>query len=208
LDAARDAAAEEVDAAKEQRSRQLLRGGEANRRSDNGPPFANRARQAADGLSLEAHEVGTGDGTYNHWYIDAANYSRHFQRQKTLLIAVRDFSRSVPRVTVQVYFIGHPAERDVPLFVYGHVTVPVDLNGNLEVSGTVEAPVLDGHVTNIGNLRLVRGSDIDGWIVVGEVNSQRFQVRASRQRLFDLAEHSPERLAEMVARYDSHVRPR
>src|SRR5437660_10064230 len=82
------------------------------------------------------HEIGTGDGTYNRWFVDWDYYSRDFVRQKRLLITVRDFSRQVPEITVHAYLIGHPMGREAPLFVYGHAIIPVALNGNLEVSGT------------------------------------------------------------------------
>jgi hypothetical protein len=125
-----------------------------------------------------------------------------------LLIKVRDFSRKAGSVTIHVYFIGHPIERDWPLFVYGHAAIPVELNGDLEVSGAIDAPPLPGHISNFGGVRLVRGADIDGWIVIGEFNNEPFDVRASRQRLLDLAERSPERLADMVAVYESTRRRR
>ena len=204
LDAARDAAAEEITAAKERRRQEFAGSAEGKRHS----PERARPRERLSGLSIEAHEVGTGDGTFNRWYIDPVTYSRDFLRQKTLLITVRDFSRSVPAVTIHVCFIGHPTEREVPLFVYGHVVVPVELKGDLEVSGTVDAPPLDAHITNLGGVRYVHGSDIDGWIVVGEVSNQWFQVRASRQRLLDLAERKPEQLAEMIAAYDDSTKRR
>ncbi len=200
LDASRDAAAEEVAAAHERERRQnsaaAWQGSEA--KAPTQRTFA--------GLSLEAHEVGTADGTYNRWYIDSMNYSRDFLRQKTLLITVRDFSRSVPLVNIHVYFIAHPNERETPLFVYGHVVVPIELGGELEIRGTVDAPPLPANITNLGNLRLPHGSDIDGWIVAGQSNGQTFQTRASRQRLLDLAQNDPERLAEMTAAYDSSRR--
>ncbi len=199
LDAARDAAAEELAGARQ-------------RQQQNSPTDArNRVaksstQRALAGLSLEAHEIGTADGTYNRWYIDSITYSRDFLRQKTLLVTVRDFSRSVPFVNIHVYFIAHPNERETPLFVYGHVVVPVELGGELEIRGTVDAPPLPANITNLGNFRLLHGSDIDGWIVVGESNGQTFQTRASRQRLLDLAQNDPQRLAEMAADYDSSRR--
>src|ERR1700741_1802 len=73
----------------------------------------------AGSLSLEVHETGTGDGTFTKWYTDWGDYDRDFNRQKRLLIWVRDFSRKVQEVTIHVYFIGHPMGRAEPLFVYG-----------------------------------------------------------------------------------------
>src|SRR3954451_399315 len=70
-------------------------------------------------LSMEAHETGTGDGTYTNWSTSWGSYDRDFHRQKHLLIAVRDFSRKQKTpVTVHVYFIAHPQGRQTPLFVY------------------------------------------------------------------------------------------
>ena len=203
LDAARDAAAEERAAARE-RQRDRDRVNDPSRHSTR-PPLQH---QAAGGLSLEAHEIGTADGTYNRWYIDSITYSRDFVRQKTLLVTVRDFSRSVPNVKLHVYFIAHPTEREVPLFVYGHVVVPVQLGGELEVRGSVDAPPLPANITNLGDARLVHGADIDGWIVIGEVNGEPFQIRASRQRLLDLAQNHPEQFAGMVEAYELKRRRR
>jgi len=171
------------------------------------PAEAKPAREApvedASTLGLEAHEIGTADGTVNRWFTDWDTYSRDFRRQKRLLITVRDFSRKVSQVTVHVYFIGHPMERATPLFVYGHSAVPVELKGNLEVSGAVDAPPLPGHTLQIGTYHYVRGSDIDGWIVIGEAFAHPFQVRASRQGLLDLAERNPQQLEEMLKDYAS-----
>jgi hypothetical protein len=197
LDAARDKAIEEVALEKQ---RQQLGG---NVRSDR-LAKAESGKPAA--LSLEAHETGTGDGTYNRWFVDWDYYSRDFVRQKRLLITIRDFSREVAEIKVQVYFIGHPMAREVPLFVYGHAIIPVELNGNLEVSGTIDAPPLEGHTSRIAGVQMVHGSDIDGWIVIGEINNQRFQVRASRQRLLDLAQNGADQLDEMTAEYEAKHR--
>jgi hypothetical protein len=51
-------------------------------------------------------------------------------------------------------------------------------------------------------LRLLHGADIDGWIVIGEIDHQLFNVRASRRRLLALAERNPDQLADMVAAYE------
>src|SRR3954447_22476378 len=88
---------------------------------------------SAHSLNLEAHETGTGDGTVTNWYSEWGSYDRDFTRQKRILIIVRDLSRKVSRVTVHVYFIGHPMGRSDPLFVYGHAVFPVEFHGNLEV---------------------------------------------------------------------------
>src|SRR5438477_2440851 len=176
LDAARDTAAEQVAVENERQRQQLGR---------NAVPeqFAKPDSRKIAALSLEAHEIGTGDGTYNRWFVDWDYYSRDFVRQKRLLITIRDYSREVAEVKVHAYFIGHPMGREAPLFVYGHAIIPVQLNGNLEVSGTIDAPPLEGHTFRAGGLQTVHGADIDGWIVIGEINNQRFQVRASSQRL-------------------------
>ena len=171
------------------------------------PPEASVARESpaedASTLGLEAHEIGTADGTVNRWFVDWDYYSRDFHREKRLLITVRDFSRKISQVTVHVYFIGHPMERATPLFVYGHSAVPVELKGKLEVSGAVDAPPLPGHASQIGTYRHVHGSDIDGWIVIGEAFGHPFQVRASRQGLLDLAERNPQQLDAMLRDYAS-----
>ena len=53
----------------------------------------------------------------------------------------------------------------------------------------------------------VAGADIDGWIVIGEYEGKPFQVRASRQKLLDLAEKERPTLDAMVAEYEE-TRPR
>jgi hypothetical protein len=159
---------------------------------------------AGSSLSLEAHETGTGDGTVTNWFIDWDYYGRSFTRQKRLLITVRDFSRKVPAVTVQLYFIGHPIGNSEPLFVYGHASFPVELHGDLEVKGEVDAPPLAGDIHRYGNFTHSSGADIDGWIVIGESEGRTFQVQASRQRLRDLAERDRPTLESMVAEYERH----
>ncbi|MFL6516431.1 MAG: hypothetical protein ACJ8M1_15550 [Chthoniobacterales bacterium] len=201
LDAARDAATEQV-ALEQQRHRQPQGG---TPRLEQVPKSDSRKIAA---LSLEAHEIGTGDGTYDRWFVDWDYYSRDFVRQKRLLITIRDFSRQVSEVTVHAYFICHPIGREAPLAVYGHAIIPVQLNRNLEVSGTIDAPPLGGHTTRIGGFQSAHGADIDGWIVSGEINNQRFQMRASRQRLLDLAENHPNELDEMISDYESKHRRR
>src|SRR5438552_15502274 len=85
------------------------------------------ASASAGSLNLEAHETGTADGTYTNWSTDYGSYDRDFRRRKRIIITVRDLSRAVPSVIVDVYFIGHPMGNTEPLFVYGYTTVPVEL---------------------------------------------------------------------------------
>ena len=159
---------------------------------------------SAHSLIIEAHETGTGDGTVTKWYTEWGSYDRDFTRQKRLVIMVRDFSRKVSAVTIQVYFIGHPMGRSEPLFIYGHAAFPVELHGNLEVKGEVDAPPIRANVQYYAALdrSYVSGGDIDGWIVIGEYQGRAFQVRASRQRLLDLAERNRATLDTMVADYE------
>ena len=156
----------------------------------------------AGSLSIEAHEVGTADGTLNRWFVDWDYFSRDFTRRKKLKITVRDFSRKVSAVTVQVYFIGHPMGNPEPLFVYGHASIPVEMRGNLEVVGAVDAPPIRARVTRIDGFERATGSDIDGWIVIGEHEGTPFQVRASRQALLNLGEKDRQTLDAMVAEYE------
>ena len=164
----------------------------------------------AHSLSIEAHETATGDGTVTKWYTEWSSFSRDFTRQKRLLITVRDFSRKVRGVTVHVYFIGHPMGNPEPLFVYGHAVIPVEFHGDLEVKGEVDAPRIRANVQYYASLGVgySSGTDIDGWIVIGEYAGRPFQVRASRQRLLDLAERDRPILDEMVAEYHRRHRRR
>src|SRR5882724_6908136 len=161
------------------------------------------ASAIAGSLDLEAHETGTADGTYTNWSTDYGIYDRDFRRRKRIIITVRDFSRKVPSVMVHVYFIGHPMGNTGPLFVYGDEEASVELHGNLEVTGEVDAPPLDANIRNYAALGVayVSGADIDGWIVIGEFEGNVFQTRASRQVLLDLANNQPETLQTMVAAY-------
>ena len=161
----------------------------------------------AGSLNLEAHESGTGDGTYTKWYTDYGSYDRDFHRTKRIVIAVRDLSRKSPPILVRVYFIAHPQGRTGPLFVYGEAAIPVDLEGKLEITGEVDAPSLQANIRRYVGLGVIyqSGADIDGWIVVGETMDGPFQIRASRQGLLDLATQRPDELEEMIAQYRSRT---
>lgn len=163
------------------------------------------AEAHAGSLSMEAHETGTGDGTYTNWATDWGSYDRDFHRQKHILIAVRDFSRSQKSpVTVHVYFIAHPQGKSQPLFVYGYTAQHVEFHGELEIRGDLSAPRLDANTQNYAALGETyhSGADIDGWIVVGEADGHAFQTRASRQGLLDLATQHPEDLETMKKDYE------
>ena len=60
-------------------------------------------------LSLEAHEVGTGDERYSLWEDDYGGYDRDLLRSKGLKITLHDLSRKVRGVDVSAYFIATPA---------------------------------------------------------------------------------------------------
>jgi hypothetical protein len=63
---------------------------------------------------------------------------------------------------------------------------------------------LAGDIHRYGYFGHSSGADIDGWIVIGECEGHTFQVRASRQRLLDLAERDRPKLDSMVADYERH----
>ena len=104
---------------------------------------------------------------------------------------------------MHVYIIGCIRwSKATPLFVYGHSAIPVEMKWQTSrQADAVDAPPLPGHASQIGTSRHVRGSDIDGWIVIGEAFCHPFQIRASRQALFDLGERNPQQLDAMVKDY-------
>ena len=161
------------------------------------------ASAPAGSLNLEAHESGTGDGTYTKWYTEAGSYDRDFHRTKRIVITVRDLSRKSPPVMIHVYFIAHPQGQSQPLFVYGEAAIPVDLEGRIEMTGEIDAPSLQANIQRYVGLGIIyqSGADIDGWIVVGETDAGPFQIRASRQALLDLATQQPDQLDQMLAEY-------
>jgi hypothetical protein len=208
LDAARDAAADEVSAAAE-RERQTR---ENNQKTPQQPVASNSSR-AEEGrnvrsLSLEAHEIGTADGYQSYWETDWGSYDRDYSRGKRILVTVRDFSRKVPKCQIDVYFIARPLFQPSRHFIYDHRRLFPQLRGRLEVTGPVAAHNLHARMLNLAALgrQYGRGADMDGWIVVGRAGDQVFGMRASSQTLLAVAQNDSrqnETLADLIEQYNA-----
>src|SRR5947207_3250044 len=59
-------------------------------------------------LSLEAHEIGTGDARTSLWETDYGSYDRDFSRSKKILVTLHNLSRKPASFAVTVYFIARP----------------------------------------------------------------------------------------------------
>ena len=157
-------------------------------------------------LNLEAHETGTGVSTQTKWQDGYGGYDRDYRQRKKIIVTVRDLSRRAPQLIARVYFVARPLNGG-PRFIYAIKELPISLNGKLETSSEIESPDVKSSVQNYPSLgaKYVAGADIDGWIVIGEVGGQPFQIRASSQTLLEIAQVSGrqrESFAEMVADYE------
>jgi hypothetical protein len=147
-------------------------------------------RAIAGSLSLEAHEIGTKDSFQSHWE-DWGNYDRDYARGKRILVTVRDLSRKVPQCDITVYFIARPVFDAEHRFIYDRKEFPVRFRGRIEVAGPVAASNLHARIVNLGGFaRYGRGAEMDGWIVIGEVKGQVFDVKASGPTLLEMAKSS------------------
>jgi hypothetical protein len=59
-------------------------------------------------LSLEAHEIGTGDARISLWETDYRSYDRDLSRSKKILVTLHNLSRKPAPFAVTVYFIAKP----------------------------------------------------------------------------------------------------
>jgi hypothetical protein len=162
--------------------------------------------RTAFALTLEANEIGTGGKNVTYWQTDWGSYDRDYNVGKRLRVLVRDISRKVSAVDVDVYFVGR-LQPDNTRFIYAHHHEAVELHGLLEVEGSVIAPDLKLSVLNLAALgqRYQSGAEIDGWIVLGTYRGTRFGVRAANQTLLDIVEangRQTESMEELIADYD------
>jgi hypothetical protein len=211
LDAARDAAAEEVAAAKERRHQEYIRNAEAQRHIQKGPEAKEEQSERVSALSLDAHEIGTADGFRSYWETDWGSYDRDYARGKRILVTIHDFSRKIQKCEINVYFIARPLFTQNVHFIYDRKRFFPELRGRIEVSGPVGAADLHARILNLAALgeRYGNGADMDGWIVVGKLRDRVFGIRASSQTLLEIAEASPrqaENLAKMIADYERATR--
>ncbi len=205
LDAARDAAKEEVAAASQ---RQI----EQPQQTATNPeeplieatPFPTVDPKLLKSLSLSAHEIGTADSYYSFWETDWGNsYDRAYTRGKRILVTIRDTSRKVPKVQVDVYFVARPVLNPATHFIYDHRRLFPHLRGRIEINGPVAAVDLHARMVKFGDLGRIygKGADMDGWIAIGSVDDQVFGIAASSRTLEAIAReepNSPEHLTDLI----------
>jgi hypothetical protein len=161
-------------------------------------------------LSLEAHEIGTGDARVSRWETDYGSYNRDFHRAKKILLTLHNLSRKPAPFAVTVYFIAKPAVAPSAqgydpraLFIYDRGEHAGEFHDELELSGAFPSRILNANVRHYATapgLDSASGSDMIGWIAVGWSNGQRFGVAASSQELLQIGNSSA--LESMVAIYD------
>ena len=160
-------------------------------------------------LSLEAHEIGTGDARVSLWETDYGSYDRDFSRSKKILVTLHNLSRKPAPFAVTVYFIAKPTVAPSTqgydqraLFVYDRREHAGEFHNEIELNGAFSSRVLSANVQHYQALGIesASGSDMIGWIVVGWSNGQRFGVAASSQELLGIAESSA--LESIVAVYE------
>ena len=206
LDAARDAAKDEVAAAaakQDSDARNLQTATTTQVPSSaarpNGPPHF-------QSLSISAHEIGTADSYQSYWEADWGSYDRDYARGKRILVTIHDTSRKIPKCQIDVYFIGRPVFDPATHFIYDHRRLFPHLRGRLEINGPVAAVDLHARITNLATLgrSYGGGADMDGWIVIGSVDGQVFGVAASSRTLEAIAREdpsAPERLSDLINGY-------
>ena len=176
--------------------------------------FAGTLAVRAEAQSLEAHEVGTGDSTTSNWETTWGSYDRDHHQTKNLRITVRDVSRRVGEAQLLVYFVARPLPTG-NRFIYSHRVLPVVFGNRIEITGEIPAPSIKSNEKNyaLSGRRYSSGTVMDGWIVIGRVGSQVFDVRASSQALLDIAQDNgrqPESLQAMITAagiHDELVKP-
>jgi len=163
----------------------------------------------AGALSVEAHEIGTGDARVSLWETDYGSYDRDFSRSKKILVTLHNLSRKPTPFAVTVYFIAKPTVAPSAqvydsraLFIYDRGEHAGEFHNQIELSGAFSSRVLSANVQHYEALGVesASGSDMIGWIVIGWSNGQRFGVAASGQELLQIANSSA--LESMVTVYE------
>ncbi len=157
----------------------------------------------AGALSLEAHEIGTGDAQISNWETNYGSYDRDFSRSKNILVTLHNLSRKPVPFAITVYFIAKPtvAPGSVgydprTLFIYDRREHAGELHNELELRGTFSSGKLGANITHYEALGVesASGADMIGWIAVGYSEGQRFGGAASSQELLQLAQDRSERI--------------
>ena len=152
---------------------------------------------AAGTLSLEAHEIGTGDARISNWETDWGSYDRDFARSKKLLVTLHNLSRQPAPFAITVYFIGKPT---IPpnstgydphnLFIYDRSEHAGEFHNEIELKGAFQSRTLRANVQHYEALGVesAAGNDMIGWIVLGYSEGRQFGVAASSQELLQLGQ--------------------
>lgn len=161
-------------------------------------------------LSLEAHEIGTGDARVSNWETDYGSYDRDFSRSKKILVTLHNISRKPAPFAITVYFVAKPtvapntAGYDARnLFIYDRREHAGEFHDEIELKGSFSSRTLTANVQHYQALGVesASGADMIGWIVAGWSDGRSFGVAASSQELLQLA-GSSERFENMIADYD------
>ncbi len=206
LDAARDAAKDEVEAAKQRSDAQNVQ--TATTMQVSAASARPNGRSYLQSLSISAHEIGTADSYQSYWEADWGSYDRDYARGKRILVTIHDTSRKVPKCQIDVYFIARPVFDRATHFIYEHRRLVPQLRGRIEINGPVAAVDLHARMVHLAELGRSYGSgaDMDGWIVIGSVDDQIFGIAASSQTLEAIAREDPrqpERLSDLISGYKS-----
>jgi hypothetical protein len=174
--------------------------------------IAAAAYAPAYGLSLEAHEVGTGAAQTSNWETNYGSYDRDFSRSKKILVTVRNISRKPTPFAVMVYFVAKPAiapgEQGYDarrLFIYDRGEHAGEFRNEIELSGEFSSRTIIANVQHYQALGVesAAGADTVGWIVVGFSDGQVFGIAASSQELLQIARgQSTQSFEKMIAEYE------
>src|SRR5438874_3979473 len=166
----------------------------------------------ADALSLEAHEIGTGDARISNWETIWGSYDRDFTRSKKIAVTLHNMSRKPAPFAVTVYFIAKPtiAPNQIGydprrLFIYDRKEHAGEFHNEIELTGGFASRNLKSNVEHYQALGVgsASGDDMIGWVVLGYSNGDVFGVAASSQELLQLAQgQSHLSFQSMIAEYE------
>lgn len=147
-----------------------------------------------------AHEYGTVSSFDILWQTGWGSYNRDNHQAKKLLVTVRDMSRKIPKVEVEISFLARDPGTGW-LLIYKRTEIPLEMKGLIEVSGYVQSPSIklnEQHYAALGEHR-VSGLKMVGWIVRGKLQGEVFQARASDQTLLEIAQGNPRQPIDLDA---------
>src|SRR5207249_1305247 len=119
-------------------------------------------------LSLEAHEIGTGDARISLWETDYGSYDRDFSRSKKILVTLHNLSRKPSPYAVTVYFIAKPTVApsaqgydQCTLFIYDRREHAGEFHNEIEINGAFSSRVLGANVQHYEALGIESASGSD-----------------------------------------------